>query len=329
MHPISKDWRPFLILSRRSHIDKENNESIDESLEEVTDCQRQGDCSCKLKLDWRTANAAIHTFINGSNCHLNLFRIHLSQHKLHLPLHESFAGYLFRVGNRAFEHESNKAFRDAIKTIDVDTTLTTSETSFYTGFLHRTLHKSKQTHYLNNTGKEELFLIQSALTSESISLRAHIAQLVDRDPSGDAFGDSNLDGAGGWSPSCKFWRHLDWSDAIRQATLRFHSKHIDSKLISINVLEFASVITNYAAMSMSLYFRLHPDPSNPYPGALLWADNVSAEIWAMKGCKRSLLGRALGRILCALMGCGRLVDGSMRSMLHIDIAHLNSRFSAP
>jgi hypothetical protein len=82
-------------------------------------------------------------------------------------------------------------------------------------------------------------------------------------------------------------------------TLRYHQNNRDGKLISINVLEFASVIINYAAMS--LYFRLHQDPSNPFPIALLFADNVAAEIWTLKGCKRSLLGRALGRLLCALM----------------------------
>ena len=52
---------------------------------------------------------------------------------------------------------------------------------------------------------------------------------------------------------------------------------------------------------MTLYYRLHHDPSNPFPIALLYIDNVAAEIWCIKGCKRSLLGRALGRLLCALM----------------------------
>jgi len=52
---------------------------------------------------------------------------------------------------------------------------------------------------------------------------------------------------------------------------------------------------------MSLYYRLHPDPSNPFPVALIWIDNVSAESWCIKGCKKSFLGRALGRLLCALM----------------------------
>ena len=34
---------------------------------------------------------------------------------------------------------------------------------------------------------------------------------------------------------------------------------------------------------------------------LLDADNTSAEVWVKKACKRSLLGRALGRIQCALL----------------------------
>ena len=73
----------------------------------------------------------------------------------------------------------------------------------------------------------------------------------------------------------------------------------EGKLISINVLEFATVIISYAAIS--LFFKENMDPSNPFPTALIFADNTSAESWAIIGCKRSPMGRALGRLLCALL----------------------------
>lgn len=201
--------------------------------------------------------------------------------------------------NQAHELTTNKKFREAMKAVADDEFLTTHERHFYSGSIHRILHKSRKTHFLNATAKEELRLIKLILSSNSISLRTPIAHLVPRDPTGQACGDSSFDAAGGFSLDCYFWWYLEWSAEIRSRTLRFKRDNSDGKLISINVLEFASVIINFAAMS--LYFQQHKDAANPFPLALLFADNVSAEIWALKGCKNSLAGRALGRLLCTLL----------------------------
>ncbi len=201
--------------------------------------------------------------------------------------------------NKAFELQTNKNFRDAVKRAAQKEYQTEAHRTFDEAFIHRTIHQSKKPYHLNTTAKEELGFIRAALRSSSISFRTPIAHLVDRDPTGKSWCDSSLDAGGGWSKSCSFWWHLPWSDQIRAATLRFHRNHSDKELISINVLEFAAAIITYAGMT--LYYRLHRDPSNPFPLALIYIDNVAAEIWCIKGCKRSLLGRALGRLLCALM----------------------------
>jgi len=201
--------------------------------------------------------------------------------------------------NRAHEISSSKAFREAVKSVTQEECITPNERTFHEGLIHRMLYKSKKTHYLNSTAKEELRLIKLILSSNDISLRTPIAHLVPRDPSGQSCGDSSLDAAGGFSLECRFWWYLEWSHEIRRRTLRFRRNNRTGELISINVLEYASVIINFAAMT--LYFQQLGDPSNPYPLALIFADNVSAEIWAMKGCKHSFLGRALGRLLCALL----------------------------
>ena len=200
--------------------------------------------------------------------------------------------------NKAHEISTNKAFRDAIKALDTPDT-PAHHLSFHQGNIHRTIHKSPKLHFLNTTAKEELLLISQALTSPTISLRTPIAHLVSRDPTADGYGDSSLDAAGGFSVHCRFWWYLEWSDEIRRRTLRHIRDKAHPQFISINVLEYASIIINFAAMS--LFFQQHPDPTNPYPVALLFADNVAAEIWAIKGCKRSFIGRALGRLLCALL----------------------------
>ena len=201
--------------------------------------------------------------------------------------------------NHAYEIQTNKAFRDALKALDSAEIIAPNECAYHQGVLHRLVHKSRKVHYLNSTAKEELRLIRLALTDPHVSLRAPIAHLVPRDPSGQAWGDSSLDAAGGFSIDCRFWWYLEWSDDIRRLTLRYRRNNSDGQLISINVLEFVSIIINFAAMT--LFFQQHRDPSNPFPVGLLFADNVTAETWAVKGCKTSLLGRALGRLLCALL----------------------------
>jgi hypothetical protein len=165
--------------------------------------------------------------------------------------------------NRAHEIDTNKAFRQALKKVATDEFITTNQRTFNEGFINRTIHKSKKTHFLNATAKEELRLIRLVLSSENVSLRTPFAHLVSRDPTAKAWGDSSLDAAGGFSIQCSFWWYLEWSPEIRNGTLRFHRNNADGKLISINVLEYASVIINYAAMS--LYFQQNKDPSNPFP----------------------------------------------------------------
>ena len=97
----------------------------------------------------------------------------------------------------------------------------------------------------------------------------------------------------------KFWWYFEWPSDIRKYTLKYWRSNKDGKLISINVLEYAAMIINYVACSC--YLQTHPDPSDPFPLVRLFGDNSSAESWMTKTCTSSLQGRALGRILCALM----------------------------
>ena len=61
------------------------------------------------------------------------------------------------------------------------------------------------------------------------------------------FGDSCLEGAGGYSTSLGFWWHLPFPDEIKSRTLLRKNNNKDGMLISINVLEFVTVIINYCA----------------------------------------------------------------------------------
>jgi len=245
---------------------------------------------------------ALVTSLSLSSIHLSVLdfsstsRLILSFGPPQLPFlgHRSLLSLSFRLGQSSFVSPVvNNSLPD-----DNGSTFITYQPSLSGTPIFSTVLIARATINLHSTAKEELGFIRTALRSSSISFRTPIAHLVDRDPTGKGWCDS-LDAAGGWSRDCSFWWHLPWSDQIRAATLRFHHNHPDQELISINVLEFAGAIITYAGMT--LYYRLHHDPSNPFPIALLYIDNVAAEIWCIKGCKRSLLGRALGRLLCALM----------------------------
>ena len=67
----------------------------------------------------------------------------------------------------------------------------------------------------------------------------------------------------------------------------------DGTLVTINPLEYASLIINYVA---AMYVLVHVDspPDNPHPVVLLYADNTAAESWMQKARKSSAGGRTLG-----------------------------------
>ena len=113
------------------------------------------------------------------------------------------------------------------------------------------------------------------------------------------FGDSCLEGAGGYSIKLGVWGHIDFPEEVKQRTLLFKSDNKDSTLISINVLEFVTVIINYCA---SLHVIATTDITNdPHPVHLNATDNTSALSWTTGPCQKSKIGRCLARFFCSLL----------------------------
>ena len=73
----------------------------------------------------------------------------------------------------------------------------------------------------------------------------------------------------------------------------------NGKLISINVLEYISIIINYCAALMA--FLTSGPTDDPFPVLLNLADSISAIRWTNHCCKVSLAGRALSRLFCMLL----------------------------
>ena len=68
-----------------------------------------------------------------------------------------------------------------------------------------------------------------------------------------------------------FWWYIEWPEEIRKNTLIYVRNNKDGTLISINVLEYAAILVNYAA-AYHFYHNNH-DPSDPFPMVLFYANN--------------------------------------------------------
>ena len=98
----------------------------------------------------------------------------------------------------------------------------------------------------------------------------------------------------------RFWWYIEWPREVRERTLLHIRERGHPDLISINVLEYATIIINFVAATY-FFTKVAPNTKDPYPVALIEADNTSAESWTLKGCKSSTIGRELGLLQCALM----------------------------
>jgi hypothetical protein len=96
-------------------------------------------------------------------------------------------------------------------------------------------------------------------------------------------GKSSLEGTGGFLIKLGFWWHLSFPDKVIQHTLCFKSDNADGMLISINILNFVTVIINYCA---TLHI-IKTTPITDYPHSVLPSitDNYSGLKWSIHMCK--------------------------------------------
>ena len=118
-------------------------------------------------------------------------------------------------------------------------------------------------------------------------------------PTFTTFGDSCLKGAGGYSLSLGFWWHLPLPEEVKLPRLLHNRDNADGLLISINVLEFVTVIINYCA---ALHMVLTKNPtSNPYPVLLNVTNNALALSWTTGACRKFRIGCLLACFFCSLL----------------------------
>jgi hypothetical protein len=153
---------------------------------------------------------------------------------------------------------------------------------------------------VNRTMRDELNLLSSALSPESgIKFETPIAHLIPRIPTASIIGDSSLVACGGYSITLRFWWHLSFPKEVVERTLLHLKDNSDRTFISINCLEYVTIILNYCASLVTFASRKVND--DPYPVILCVTDNTSALNWTLHTSKKSMIGRALARFFCGLL----------------------------
>ena len=110
------------------------------------------------------------------------------------------------------------------------------------------VNNSKHMYVINSTMQEELDFICQALEEDSgINFETPIAFIIPRIPTASLFGDSLLQSCGGYSLVLKIWWCVKFPQEIVMQTLNHLKNNEDSTLISINCLEYITIIINYCA----------------------------------------------------------------------------------
>jgi len=162
------------------------------------------------------------------------------------------------------------------------------------------VHHADFRYNINSSMRQEIEFFREALMPDSgVVWETPIALIVPRMPSATTMGDSSLEGAGGYSIGLGYWWHLDFPDEVVLRTLKHKTGNDDDDLISINVLEFVTVIINYCAAYHIISTTDFTD--DPHPVILNVTDNRSALNWTVHTCKQSRIGRLLGRFFCSLL----------------------------
>jgi hypothetical protein len=111
--------------------------------------------------------------------------------------------------------------------------------------------------------------------------------------------DSLLVACGDYSITLKFWWHLSFPKEILERMLLHLKNNSNDTFISINCLEYVTIIINYCTALLVLATR--KVNNDPYPVVLCATDNTSALNWTLHTSKKSIIGQALARFFCGLL----------------------------
>ena len=162
------------------------------------------------------------------------------------------------------------------------------------------VNNHKQYYLINKTMQAEIEFICQALRENSwAKFEVPIAFIIPRTPSAFLFGDSSLCACGGYSTTLQTWWYLSFPDFIIERTPLHLKNNKGETFISINCLEYVTIIINYCvAITAISESNIINDPN---PVVLCVMDNISVKNWTTHTCKKSIIGRALARFFCGLL----------------------------
>jgi hypothetical protein len=159
------------------------------------------------------------------------------------------------------------------------------------------VHHSRAKYNISKWMKSKIEFFQTAIEDDSMILwKTPIAHLIPRTPSAVTIGDSCLEGAGGYSIGLGFWWHLAFPHDIVIHTLKNNKDGANGPLVSINVLEFVTVIINYCVAIQIMGSAGHQSLDDPHPVVLNITDNKSALNWTLHSCQGSPAACLLARL---------------------------------
>jgi len=130
----------------------------------------------------------------------------------------------------------------------------------------RMITRHNHNYLVNQTMRDELNFLSSALLPGSgIKFETPIAHLIPRIPTASIIGDSSLVACGGYSITLGFWWHLAFPKEVVERTLLHLKDDSDKKFISINCLEYVTIILNYCASLVTFASRKINDDSCVLP----------------------------------------------------------------
>ena len=187
---------------------------------------------------------------------------------------------------------------------------------YATSQLARAVWNSNQRHFISKSLRMELkYLANILLQPEKFHWSSPIAHLIPRDPEFYCAGDACLTGAGGYSRNAHFWWFLAWPAEVVASTLKAFTVRVQidiDKFISINLLEYATILINYAATSQALSDGLIRSPQ-PYPMVHIDADNTTAVSWTKKAVSANQKSKALSLVF---------VNLTLNNCLGVSSAHI-------
>ena len=252
--------------------------------------------------------------------------------KLMLHLYISLAFAL--KSNTKLLAKSLSDFRDLIKQITTKTIL--SEILDHQRHVNFAMKKAAKMgnrnhamYFVNRTMQDELNFLADALKPDSgIKFETPIAHLIPRTPTASIIGYSLPLACGGYLITLKNWWHFTFPSNVVKRTLLHLKDNSDESFISINFLEYFTIIVNYCASLV--FFASKKINDDPHPIVLCVTDNTSALNWTLHTSKKSKIEQALARFFCGfLIGSNVGVNAKWISTVKNKMAHKISRLKKP